>query len=228
MADSKPKKIGVKKPVKTRNVEKKRKTGIEGRGSGNAPSSDVEPLNQYVCQRIKHLRKRKNWTLQQLADSSGVSRSMLSQIERGAANPTLSVTFRIARAFGLSLADLVDGAADRKRIEVIRRDDQNAIFRDDAVCKVRTLSPLNLEKDVEFYELTLKPGQRLESAAHFEGTREFLTVQSGTLRIESGDEYADLRKGDSVQYVADVDHAIVNNGKTSATAFLVDIYRAEN
>ena len=152
---------------------------------------------------------------------------MLSQVERGAANPTLVVTFRIARALDVTLADLVEGAVGRRRIEVIRRDDDNAIFRDDKICRVRTLSPLSLEKDVEFYELTLHPGQRLNSAAHFEGTREFLTVQSGTIRIESGDESADLRKGDSVQYVADVDHAIINIGRTAATVFLVDIYRAE-
>ncbi len=224
MPDSKSKKSAAKKVDKNRPTKNK---PVASEVLSPPEISDVEPLNHYVCQRIKLLRKRKNWTLQQLASASGVSRSMLSQVERGAANPTLIVTFRIARALDVSLADLVEGAVGRRRIEVIRRDDDNAIFRDDQICRVRTLSPLNLEKDVEFYELTLHPGQRLDSAAHFEGTREFLTVQSGTIRIESGDEFADLRKGDSVQYVADVDHAIVNIGKSPAVVFLVDIYRAE-
>ena len=141
---------------------------------------DIEPLHRYVCERIKMLRRRNGWTLEQLASSSGVSRSMLSQVERGAANPTLAVAFRIAKAFDVSLADLVEGAMSRPKLEVIRAEDETAIFRDDEKCRIRTLSPLNLEKDVEFYEVQLLPGQSLESAAHFSGTREFLTVQKGS------------------------------------------------
>ena len=163
---------------------------------------NVEPLSKYVCERIKLMRKRKGWTLEQLASASGVSRSMLSQVERGAANPTLAVAFRIAQAFDVSLANLVEGVNNQPRIAVIQRDDLSSIFRDDDTCRIRTLSPLNLEKDVEFYELVLRAGQRLDSAAHFSGTREFLTVQSGVVRIHSGDESAELRKGDSVQYLS--------------------------
>jgi len=188
---------------------------------------DVEPLNQYVCERVKLLRKRKGWTLEQLASLSGVSRSMLSQVERGIANPTLAVAFRIAQAFGVSLADLVDAATATQRISVIRNDDASAIFRDDKVCRIRTLSPLNLEKDVEFYELRLKVGQRLKSAGHFSGTREFLTIQTGTVKIESGGESLTMRKGDSGHYIADIDHVIENIGKTEAVIFLVDIYASD-
>ena len=189
---------------------------------------EIEPLSQYVCERIRQLRKRRNWTLQQLATTSGVSRSMLSQVERGSANPTLSVAFRIAQAFGISLADLVEGAADEQRMDVIRKTEQQFVFRDDDHCRIRTLSPLNLEKDVEFYEVTLHPQGRLESAAHFQGTREFLTVQSGSIEVESGDDKVVLGKGDSVQYAADVDHAIHNVGKRDAVIFLVDIYSSNH
>ena len=188
---------------------------------------DLEPVSKYVCGQIKQLRKRRGWTLEQLAEFSGVSRSMLSQVERGAANPTLTVAFRIAKAFDVSLGDLVDGATKRPIIEVIRGNDQASVFRDDAKCRIRTLSPLNLEKDVEFYELTLHPGECLQSAAHFAGTREFLTVQQGKVEVLSGGESVEIKKGDSVQYMADVDHSITNIGKGDAILFLVDIYAGE-
>lgn len=187
-------------------------------------AEEAEPLSQYVCERVRQLRKRHGWTLEQLASMCGVSRSMLSQVERGTANPTLSVAFRIAQAFGMTLGDLVDGATAERRIEVIRRDDQSALFRDDENCKIRTLSPLKLEKDVEFYEVILAPGGTLESAPHFKGTREFLTVQSGTVIVKSGEEEAQINKGDSVQYSADIDHSIENRSKKNAVLFLVDIY----
>lgn len=184
----------------------------------------AEPLNQYVCEKIRQLRKRRGWTLEQLAELSGVSRSMLSQVERGVANPTLAVAFRIATAFGLSLGDLVDGATQVARMDVIRHDDDSSIFRDDECCRIRTLSPLNLEKDVEFYEVVLRVGSELKSAAHYEGTREFLTVQKGTVEVTTGDESTTLKRGDSVQYSADVDHSIKNVGAGDAILFLVDIY----
>lgn len=199
-----------------------------GKAAADSPTAlvapvDVEPLNTQVCEQIRQLRRRRGWTLEQVASLSGVSRSMLSQVERGAANPTLAVAFRIAQAFGVSLSDLV-GVEPRSQIDVVRHDDQSAIFRNDRVCRIRTLSPRNLEKDVEFYEVTLPPGQTLESAGHFSGTREFLTVQSGTISLTSGDEQIEMKRGDSAQYTADVAHSIANIGKSTAVIFLVDIY----
>jgi transcriptional regulator with XRE-family HTH domain len=173
---------------------------------------------------VRSLRKSKGFTLEQLASLSGVSRSMLSQIERGAANPTLGVAFRIAQAFGMSLGDLVDVPAGCGRIDVVRATDRSSLFRDDDQCRIRTLSPLHLEKDVEFYELTLKIGGSLVSAPHFEGTREFLTIEQGLVRLVSGEESSELGPGDSAHYPADVPHRIENLGPSEAVAFLVDIY----
>ncbi len=149
---------------------------------------------------------------------------MLSQIERGSANPTLGVAFRIAQAFGASLSELVDAPTGRTSIEVVRADDANALFRQDKFIRIRTLSPLHTEKDVEFYELTLRPGGKLTSAAHFEGTREFLTIEKGAARVRSGEGTVDLQAGDSASYAADIPHEIENIGRGDAVAFLVDIY----
>ncbi len=186
------------------------------------PASDT--LSHQVCQRVRELRQKRGWTLEQLASLSGVSRSMLSQIERGTANPTLGVAFRVAQAFGMSLGELADVAASVSKIDVICADDVSYRFRDDEDCRIRTLSPLHLEKDVEFYELVLRPGKALVSAPHFEGTREFLTIEKGVVRLTSGDQTCELRKGDSAHYAADVPHRIENIGRGDAVAFLVDIY----
>ena len=149
---------------------------------------------------------------------------MLSQIEREQANPTLAVTLRIAQAFGMSLGELVEMPDAAPALNVIRADDRAYHYRSDESCQIRTLSPLNLEKDVEFYEVQIKPGGELRSSAHFEGTREFLTVQKGRVRVESGEETDVLNVGDSASYKADIPHAIVNAGRGDAVVFLVDIY----
>ena len=192
----------------------------------STPESSPEAINENLGKRVKKLRADRGWSLEELANASGVSRSMLSEIEREKANPTLTVTFRIARAFGLTLQELIESAeASASKIQVIRASDRAQVYRSDKQCEIRTLSPLNLEKDVEFYELTLKPGGALRSQPHFEGTREFLTVEEGSVRIESDQDTDELTKGDSGTYRADVPHAIVNTGQGTALVFLVVIYR---
>jgi transcriptional regulator with XRE-family HTH domain len=178
----------------------------------------------HLSVRVKKLREQKGWSLDALSKLCGVSRAMLSQIERGHANPTLAVTLGIARAFDLSLGELVQLPEASSSMQVIRASDRAYEFRSDENCRVRTLSPLNLEKDVEFYEVLLRQGGALRSSAHFTGTREFLTVQCGRVRVESGEDAEEAAKGDSVSYRADVVHAIVNIGEGDAIVFLVDIY----
>ena len=189
------------------------------------PTDAVENLRGQMSRRLKDLRAQRSWSLEDLSARCGVSRSMLSQIERGEANPTLAVTLRIAHAFEVSLDELVDVPKASPAIEVIRVNDPSFHYRSDKDCEIRTLSPLHLEKDVEFYEVRLSRGGELRSAAHFEGTREFLTVERGKVCVESADESADLGRGDSASYRADVPHAIVNTGRGDAVLFLVNIYQ---
>lgn len=179
-----------------------------------------------LADRVKELRQKKGWTLDELSAACGVSRSMLSQIERNGVNPTVGVALRIAQAFGIPLGSLVDAPAVAARIEVVRADDRSTHFRSDKDCRIRTLSPLHLEKDVEFYEIRLRPGGALRSAPHFDGTREILTVHQGTLRVTSGGGTQELAAGDSAHYPADVPHEIVNIGREPVIAYLVDLYRS--
>lgn len=181
-------------------------------------------MSRRLCRRVKELRNSRDWSLDTLAQASGVSKSMLSQIEREQANPTLAVTYKIAQAFGISLGELVESPGMASSIEVVRADDRQHLYRADDDCTIRTLSPLQLEKDVEFYEVILTTNGTLRSASHFEGTREFLTVQKGKVRLESGDDSNELNRGDSAKYRADVPHAISNVGRGEAHVFLVVIY----
>jgi len=188
-------------------------------------SSTADAINEDLGRRVKKLRGDRGWSLEELAAASGVSRSMLSEIERERANPTLSVTYRIARAFDLSLQDLIESADSASAIQTIRATERAQIFRKDKQCRIRTLSPLNLEKDAEFYQLRLAPNGALRSQPHVDGTREFLTVEEGVVELHSGNSSETLAKGDSATYRADVSHAIVNTGRREAVLFLVVIYR---
>ena len=197
------------------------------RKSNNMPK-DTEIKNQDTSQalanRVKRLRKRKGQTLESLASSCGVSRSMLSQIERAQANPTLAVACRIAQAFSISVGELVDEPWTRSAIELIHGDDPAHLYQSDDKCRIRTLSPLNMEKNIEFYEITLSTGASLQSAAHFEGTWELFTLSKGGVEIFAGDDLSRLTKGDSAHYRADIQHSISNSGHGEAKGYLVVTY----
>lgn len=180
-----------------------------------------DDASQVLCNRVTELRKAKKLTLDQLAAASGVSRSMLSQIERGQANPTLAVTFRIAKAFGISIGELVDQPWAASNIEVVHGNDSNNLFRSDAECSIRTLSPLHMEKNIEFYEIRVAPGAELNSAPHYEGTKELITVTHGNALLVSGNSESKLGEGDSAHYRADLVHSIANTGKKELLCYLV-------
>jgi transcriptional regulator with XRE-family HTH domain len=188
---------------------------------------ESEAIGGVLCSRVRDLRRKKGWTLEEMSAACGVSRSMLSEIERGRANPTLAVAYRIALAFGMSLGDLVQIPSAIHRIDVIRADDRAYHFRSDRSCRIRTLSPLPLEKAVEFYEVVLRPGGALASDPHFRGARELLTVQQGYVRVTSGDETAELHTGDSSHYPADVAHSMTNLGQEDAVLFVVVTYLSD-
>lgn len=202
-----------------------RQTAAAGAAHPPGAAAGADGLPGHLGRRVKELRTGRGWSLDALARASGVSRSMLSDIERERANPTLVVTLRIARAFGLSLGDLVEAPGASSGITVIRAEDRTFHYRSDRDVRIRTLSPLHLEKDVELYEIQLQAGGALRSAPHFAGTREFLTVQKGQARVESAADVESLGTGDSATYPADVPHAIVNAGRGETVVVLAVIYR---
>src|SRR5436189_5942599 len=107
------------------------------------PAAEMaDTITQHLGDRVRQLRAERGWSLEQLAAASGVSRSMLSQIEREQANPTLAVALRIAQAFGMSLSDLIEMPGATSSVAVIRADDHAFHYRSDKFCRLRTLSPL--------------------------------------------------------------------------------------
>jgi len=193
----------------------------------SAPNNDyiAERTGHLLANRVAELRKQNKLTLEQLSQTSGVSRSMLSQIERGTANPTLAVAFRIAKAFSISIGELVDEPWINTHIEVIHGSDPVNVFRDDEVCHIRTLSPLHMEKNIEFYEITIAANQALKSSAHHQGTKELITILKGEANIIAGDTNSILQQGDSAHYRADLEHAIVNNTNAPLLCHLVVTYK---
>jgi transcriptional regulator with XRE-family HTH domain len=177
-----------------------------------------------VGEQIQRLRSERKMTLDDLSRAAGVSKSMLSEIERDKANPTIAVAWRLTNALGVSLDSLFAPQKAPEAIAVSGPHDIPTLSGHDAKYQLRVWGPIELAGRFEWYELTLQPGGALVSNAHEPGTREHLTVLHGTIDIEAAGATKRLKTADTARYVADEPHAIRNAGKGEAKALLVVIH----
>jgi transcriptional regulator with XRE-family HTH domain len=170
-------------------------------------------------------RQQRGLSLDELSRQAGVSKSMLSQIERGQANPTVAVVWRLATALGVPLGELLGEARPPEpQLATVPAHAVPRMASPDGRCELRILGPIDLAGRFEWYLLSVQPGGLLDSGAHEPGSREHLTVLTGALEVHAGDEHARLRAGESARYAVDVPHRIANRGKSAAQALLVVLH----
>ena len=166
-------------------------------------------LARRIADSLRHLRRERGLSLDQLASSSGVSRAALSQIEGARTNPTLGVLWKIAVGLDIPFNVLL-GAEPGGRCRVLRGSDIAPLRSTDGRMESRLLSPAGANIGVEVYEMRFLPKGVLVSEAHSAGTTETLLLLTGALRISVGDETHDLVPGDTIFFRADVAHNYAN------------------
>ena len=169
---------------------------------------------------IMHYRKINNISLNELSKRSGVSKSMLSQIEQEKTNPTVITVWKIARSLGIAMEELIE-SKENASIEVLRCNDTPVIYSEDKLCTIKINSPIHMTDNLELYHMRLKPGGKNSSMAHFANAEEFLTVISGQLKITAGSHSSVLNTGDTARYRADQEHCIENIVDQDTEAYLV-------
>lgn len=184
-----------------------------------------------VGAKLQEMRKAQKLSLEDLSMRAGVSKSMLSEVERNQANPTVAVLWRLANALGVSLTDFLADGLSRNRPAVIDLVPSHATpvtKSNDGKCELRILGPIGLAGKVEWYELTIESGGVLASDAHEAGSREHLSVQSGSLNVQAAENNQIVRRDETARYPVDVQHAISNTGKVAAKAILIVEYLSNN
>ena len=187
--------------------------------------ADCDAINAQFGKTIGRLRRAGALSLGELAEQSGVAKSMISQIEKNESNPTLATITRLSRALGtsvetvLSMPDTIDGVL----VEHALRKDTPVLMSDDGLCTLRIIGSMDTIEFVQWYDFTAKPGGKLESSAHPDGSVENLSVLSGTLRVTIGEEHWTVGAGETLRYRADREHVIENIGGDGAHATMVNI-----
>jgi transcriptional regulator with XRE-family HTH domain len=189
--------------------------------SGKDAGADLVSLGK----RIRGARLERSMTLENLAKTAGVSKSVLSQVERGTTNPTLSTLWNVAKALALDPLELFggDGPAlqgEDGRESLISLVDSPVIDNQAAKYRLVILNAPELAGVSELYRLVLRSGGVLDSKPHERGAVEQLTVLSGEVEVRCGSDRLRLQPGRTARYAADVAHAIAAVGKRNAEALL--------
>ena len=152
--------------------------------------------------RLRELRGRQGLSLKALAEKSGVSAGMLSEIERGSKNPTVRLAYQISLALGCTISELVERERDESstRSEAIVRDAPSSVVESAGLLREGHQNPL-LHGRLEVALYTLEPGATSEEMApNLPGTIELVIVIDGSLELTLDGESRVLRKGASASH----------------------------
>jgi transcriptional regulator with XRE-family HTH domain len=189
--------------------------------AGRARAADaVEALTAAVAHQVRALRTGRGWSLDELAGRSGVSKGMVVQIEGTRTNPSVGTLCRLADAFGVTVARLLE-ATDVRPVRVAPLSSAPILWRGHGGGIARLLGGVNEPDFVELWEWVLEPGDHHTSYDHAVGTRELLHVLDGeiTVTIDGTDHPA--QTGDTVDFAADRAHGYRNDGDASARIVMV-------
>ena len=175
-----------------------------------------------IGSRLGDLRKRKQMTLDQLSSKSGVSKSILSQIERNISNPTISTMMRIADALEETLSGFFMNIDEGKSSPIETSKETPNISSKDGLCELSILGAGETVSWLQWYVLTMKPKGKLPSKSHGSNTFENITVISGEVVVHLKKQSETLKAGDTFRFPTNQEHTLMNKSKTISKVLMVN------
>ncbi len=182
----------------------------------------MKDLNAIFSGNLKRIREEKKISLDNMAKLTGVSKSMLGQIERGEVNPTISTVWKIANGLKISFTALLN--RPQSDIELVSRREIEPLVEDNGKYRNYPIFPYDEARRFEIYAIELDGGSSLRAEPHPTDTQEFITLFSGKLTVKVSDEEYQLESGDSIRFKADAPHFYHNPGEVLTKLSMVIYY----
>lgn len=169
-------------------------------------------LNDVISNNLKKLRLERNLSLGQLSELSGVSKVMLSQIEKGDSSPTINTIWKIANGLQVTYTKLIDAPMDNAI--VIRKSDSTTQFENNGSFRSYCYYTTNPNRDFEFFKVEMEPHSIQQSDGHTPKTQEYILVVCGELTLEYNAQEYVLQAGDSIHFDCSLPHTFANRQDT--------------
>lgn len=179
-------------------------------------------LNVLIAKNLKDHRAQNKLSLDKVAAMTGVSKSMLGQIERGETNPTVSIVWKIANGLKVPFTDLI--SEESKRVQVIKSKEVEAILSEDGAYKAVPYFSHMDNKSLEIYGVEMSVASEHTSDPHQIDLEEYVVVYQGELTILVGEEHFVLKSGDAMRFKGDKPHTYINSGSVVMIANMTLFY----
>lgn len=180
----------------------------------------VEEITAAVALHVRALRTGRGWSLDELSGRSSVSKGMLVQIEAARTNPSVGTLARIADAFGVTVARLLQPAADRN-VHLSDSQDAPVLWRGGRGGSGRLLRGLTDPSYVELWDWRFAPNERFESEDHQPGTREMAHVLVGEILITVDGVDHRVLTGQTLDFRGDRTHSYRNDTDVPARVVMI-------
>ncbi|MCK7107467.1 helix-turn-helix domain-containing protein [Enterobacter kobei] len=175
--------------------------------------ADVAQVSLAVANRIRNWRKDKKLSLDELSRRASVSKGMLVEIEKGAANPSIAILCKLAAALGVSVADIVNVSSEPV-VHVIEKQAIPVLWQGAKGGSARLLAGTAGPDMIELWQWEMQPGEHFSSPGHPAGTCELLHVNEGVLSLTVGETVTQVEAGASAVAKTEMAHGYGNEGDT--------------
>jgi len=188
--------------------------------------SGAQVLSGQLGKTIQRLRKAYNLSLSELAEQSGVAKSIISQIERNETNPTLATIWRLSQALDVSIERVLATSDEEPFIEKASRADTPSLLSEDGRVRLSIIGWIKTVEWLQWYDVSAEPGGVLDSDPHQRGSVESLSVTEGAFEVDVSGDVQRASAGETLRYRCDRPHTIRCVGERPARATMVVIMKA--
>lgn len=200
--------------------------GIEIKDKPRELESGAQIISGNLGKTIQRLRKAYNLSLSELAEQSGVAKSIISQIERNETNPTLATIWRLSQALDVSIERVLSDAEEEAFIEKSTKADTPILVSEDGKMRLAIVGWIKTVEWLQWYAVTSEPGGQLESEGHQRGSVECLSISHGEFEVEVSGVVQRGKAGETLRYRCDRPHTVRCIGTGPGEASMVCILKA--
>ncbi|APH05994.1 helix-turn-helix domain-containing protein [Bacillus weihaiensis] len=179
----------------------------------------MSTIQVQIAENLKNIRKLRGYSYDQLAQLTGVSKGMLSQIEKGESSPTVNTLWKIANGLQVSFSSLVE--EKEPTVSVVRLSEKTAVTENEELLQVYPYFPFDSSKNFEVYYMEILPECVHTSDRHHGMVEEYVLVCDGEMTVGIQDVEYKLKKGDSMRFEANHTHTYSNHTGEKASCYLL-------
>ncbi|EKU48601.1 helix-turn-helix domain-containing protein [Staphylococcus massiliensis] len=182
----------------------------------------MEKINLIIANNIKKIRQKEQMSLDKVSRATGVSKTVLSQIEKGTSNPTISTLWKIANGLRVPLTLLTETEHDQ--IRCVTKDDIDPIKSPDGSTVIYPYFPYDDREKFEMFVMTIQADSEMVSESHPKGSIESIIVNQGVLELSINDQTYVVQEHEAIRFECDVPHTYKNVGHTDVSLSAVIYY----